>query len=349
MFFQQFWNWLTSQLTDYIATKTAAVAAAIEPAAVTLATIYVMIWGFLSLTGRIQEPILEGIKRIFFIAIVLGVGLRLWVFNGVIVDTFFTAPGQLAAVITGSGDSVTIIDTIWDKGGTVASNLWNKGGVLSGDFGFYLAGAIVYFIMGGVAVYALFLLALSKLALALILALGPIFISLLFFEATRRFFESWIAQLANYALVAVLSTLVATLVLKVVSSYATQTAERGAAIVTVDALNMVLCASLVLLIMRQVMPIAAGLASGIALSSFGFVSGLTGWALGGAKRSSYEFSRGVIDGVRGEPGSRWDSFRRLAGNRVGAGVASIGALRTGARRGGTVIPREQVMPNPHSR
>jgi type IV secretion system protein VirB6 len=100
-----------------------------------------------------------------------------------------------------------------------------------------------------------------------------------------------------------------------------------------------------LLIMRQVMPIASGLASGIALSSFGFASGMAQWALGGAKRSSYEFSRGVIDGMRREPGSRWDSFRRLTGNRVGAGVASIAGIGASPRRGGTVIPREQVMPN----
>lgn len=343
MFFQQFWTWLNDQLTEYLAAKTATVAGAIEPAVITLATIYVMIWGFLSLTGRIQEPIWEGVKRIFFIAIVLGVGLRLWLYNGVIVDTFFNAPAQLAAKITGASNPVSVIDTIWDKGGTVASNLWNKGGVLNGDFGFYLAGAIVYFIIGGVAVYALFLLVLSRLALTLILALGPVFICLLFFEATRRFCEAWIAQLVNYALVAILSSLVASLMLQIVSSYAAQTAARGVAIMTVDALNMVLCASLVLLVMRQIMSIAAGLASGIALSSFGLASGLARWAMGGAKRTSYEFGRGVLDGLRREPRSRWDSFRRLAGNRVGAGVASMASVGA-ARRGGTVLPREQVMP-----
>ena len=345
MFFQQFWVWLTSQLTDYIAEKSAAVAVAIEPAVVTLATVYVMIWGYLSLTGRIQEPLWEAVKRILFIAVVLGLGLRLWLFNALIVDAFFTAPTQLASVMAGSSDPISVIDTIWDKGGTVASNLWNKGGVLNGDFGFYLAGAIVYLVMGGAAVYALFLLTLSKLALALILALGPIFLCLLLFETTRRFFEAWIAQLANYGLISVLSTLVATLLLNVVSSYATQTAARGTAIVTVDALNMILCAALVLLIMRQVMPIASGLASGISLSSFGLMSSVAQWALGGAKRSSYEFSRGVIDGVRREPGSRWDSFRRLAGNRVGRGLASVAGIGSSHTRGGTVIPREQVMPN----
>ncbi len=347
MFFQQFWSWLNTQLTGYIAIHTAAIAAAVEPAVVTLATMYVMMWGFLSLTGRVQEPIWEGVKRILFIALILGVRLRLWSYNAVIVDTFFSAPMQLAAVISGASSPVTVIDTIWDQGGSVASNLWNKGGVLNGDVGFYLAGACVYFIMGSVAVYALFLMALSKLALAIIIALGPVFIGLLFFEATRRFFEAWIAQLANYALVAVLSTLVASLMLQVVSSYATQTAARGAAIVTVDALNMVLCAALVFLIMRQVMPIASGLASGIALSSFGFVSGAVRWGIGSAKRSTYEFSRGVLDGVRRQPGSKWDSLRRLAGNSLGSGVANAWSRVGGPQRGGSVVPREQVMPNPN--
>ncbi|MDM0030423.1 type IV secretion system protein [Variovorax saccharolyticus] len=348
MFFQQFWTWLDTQLTGYIASHSVAVAAAVEPAAITLATVYVMMWGFMSLTGRIQEPVWEGVKRIVFIALVLGVGLRLWLYNAVIVDTFFNAPGQLAAAITGASNPVSVIDTIWDKGGIVASTLWNKGGVLSGDVGFYLAGAVVYLIMGGVAVYALFLLSLSKLALAIILAIGPVFVCLLFFEATRRFFEAWIAQLANYALIAVLSTLVASLMLNVVSSYATQTAALGSAIVTVDALNMVLCASLVFLIMRQVMPIASGLASGIALSTFGFVSGIAQWAMGSARRTTYEFSRGVLDGLHREPGSRWDSLRRLAGNRVGTGVANTWNRVGGARRGGTVVPREQVMPKPNT-
>lgn len=347
MFFEQFWRWLAAQLTDYIATHTPAIAAAVEPAVVTLATVYVMMWGFLSMTGRIQEPIWEGIKRILLIGLILGIGLRLWIYNGIIVDTFFTAPGQLAAVISGATSPVLVVDTIWDRGGTVASTLWNKGGVLSGDFGFYLAGAIVYLIMGAVAVYAFFLLALSKLALAIILAIGPIFICLLFFEATRRFFEAWIAQLANYALIAILSTLVASLMLQVVASYASQTAARGDAIVTVDALNMVLCASLVFLIMRQVMPIASGLASGIALNTFGFVGGLVQWGMGGARRTTYEIGRGVLDGLRRDPGSKWDSLRRLAGNRVGASVANSWSRIGGARRGGTLIPREQVMPNPN--
>jgi type IV secretion system protein VirB6 len=346
-FFAQFFSWLDGQLANYVGTHSAQVASAIEPAAVTLATIYVMIWGYLSLTGRIQEPIWEGIKRILTIAIVLGVGLRLWTYNQVITDTFYRAPEQLAASIVGASTVVSVIDQVWLDGTAVAEQLLKKGSVLDSDFAFYAAGFLVYLLVGLTVVVTAFMLGLSKVATAILLALGPIFIVLLFFEATRRFFESWTAQLANYALVGVLTMFAASLLLNIVKAYASSAAAAGAGITIAASARVCVASALVFLVMRQVMPIASGLASGVALSTYGVVSGMLRWGLGGAKRTSYEFSRGVLDGLRREPGSRWDSFRRLAGNRVGAGVASIGQIGT-SRRGGTVLPREQVMPS-HSR
>jgi hypothetical protein len=66
--------------------------------------------------------------------------------------------------------------------------------------------------------------------------------------------------------------MVAALLLRIVQSYAAQTAARGTDIVVVDALHMLLVSVLVLLILRQVMPIAAGLAGGVSLNSFGLMS-----------------------------------------------------------------------------
>jgi type IV secretion system protein VirB6 len=271
-FFATFWSWLNSQLAAYIGDNTSRLAAVLEPAVITLATIYVMAWGYLHLTGKITEPFEAGLKRVALIALILGTGLRLWLYNTVIVDTFYTAPAQLAAAVVGASDPVGTIDAIWDSGGTVAGNLWDKGGLLSGDFGFYLAGAVVWCLIGVLCVYAMFLIALSSIALAVLLALGPLFIALLFFDATRRFFSAWIAQLANYGLITILTVMVAALLLKIVQSYAAQTAARGTAILTVDALNMMLVALLVFLVLRQVMPIASALAGGTSLSSFGIAS-----------------------------------------------------------------------------
>jgi type IV secretion system protein VirB6 len=271
-FFQTFWSWLNQTLAGYIGDNTARVAAALEPAIVTMATVYVMVWGYLQLTGRIEQPLTAGLRRIVLLVVVLGVSLRLWLYNSVIVDSFYDAPAQLTAAVVGAADPIGTIDAIWLQGGTVASQLWDKGGVFNGDFGFYFAGGVVWFLMGLLCVYAMFLIALSHIASAVLLAIGPLFIAMLLFDSTRRFFEAWVTQLTTYALISVLTVLVAALLLHVVETYAAQTAARGSAILTVDALDMMLVSVLVFLLMRQIMPIASGLAGGLALSSFGAFS-----------------------------------------------------------------------------
>jgi type IV secretion system protein VirB6 len=95
--------------------------------------------------------------------------------------------------------------------------------------------------------------------------------------------------------------LAAALLLQIVESYAVKTAALGSAVVTVDALDMVLVAVLVFLLMRQVMPIAAALAGGMALSTFGGVGRLVGWGL----RQGQSLGRGAMAlgaaGLRGRP------------------------------------------------
>jgi type IV secretion system protein VirB6 len=127
----------------------------------------------------------------------------------------------------------------------------------------------------------------------------------LLFDATRRLFDAWIAQLTTYALITLITVLVSGLLLQIVNSYAQQTAARGSAILTVDALDMVLAAVLVFLLMRQVMPIAAGLAGGLALSTFGGLGRVLAW--------------GVLRGAQVLQGGR-----AMLG-RAGSGAAAGGA------------------------
>ena len=222
--------------------------------------------------------------------------------------------------------------------------LWDKGGLWNGDFGFYIAGVLVWCLIGTLCVYAMFLFALSSIALAVLLALGPLFIALLFFDATKRFFAAWIAQLANYALITVLTVMVAALLLQIVNSYATQTAARGSAILTVDVLNMLLIAVLVLLVMRQVMPIASALAGGVSLNSFGIVSRTIGWAMPKRSKDSTpaimlaaRYSACSLAASRSgarEPGGRrgYPSRAAMFHERAGAGIDALGRSWRNMRR-----------------
>src|SRR5690348_2990426 len=160
-FFAEFHTWLNAILTGYIGATTARMAAALEPFIVTLGVLYVMVWGYLQLFGKIEELFLEGVKRLLMLGMILGTALHLWLYNSIIVDTVFDAPTQLAAAVIGAPDSVSIVDQILCSGDRIASLLIEKGGLFGGDFAFYLAGIGVYLVVGLTAIYTIFLLSLS--------------------------------------------------------------------------------------------------------------------------------------------------------------------------------------------
>lgn len=272
MVFAQFVGWLDQHLAAFVSSQTARAAASLAPAAGALGSLYVMGWGYLQLSGQISEPILDGVRRVFTLAVVLGVGLHLWLYNEVLVDLVVDGPQQLAAAMVGTSDTVALVDRIWEQGGACGDVLWRRGGLFSGDIGFYLAGLFVWVVVGTLCLYATFLMALTKTASAILLAVGPMFVLAALFERTRPLFEAWLNQLFGYALVAVLVALLGNLVLELVSSYAEQTAALGSALATVDVLDLLLVTGVVLLLLRQVMPLAASLSRASALSTHGMFS-----------------------------------------------------------------------------
>ena len=307
-FFAQFFVWLQGILGAYIGTTAGTVAAAIEPAAVSLGAIYILGWGWLSMSGRIEEPLGEAVRRVLVLGIVFGVALKLWAYNAVFIDTFAHAPQALAAAILGVADPVTLVDRIWSDGQQVAESLQGSGGLLQ-SVGAYGAALLVYVFVGLLCVYTAFLLALSQIAVAVLLGLGPLFILLTLFDTTRRFFEAWLAQLSNYALVTILVALVGGLLLNVVKAYADTAAANGGSITIAESIRLCVASVFIFLILRQVLSIASGLASGVALSSFGVISrGVAGIA-GGAKRSAYLYGRGLID----QESRHFDPLRRQVG------------------------------------
>ena len=81
----------------------------------------------------------------------------------------------------------------------------------------------------------------------MLLALGPLFIALLFFESTKRFFEAWIAQLSNYAFITVLTVLVAALMLAVSRRQRKQPRRMGGGIEIAHAVKVCVAAALTFL------------------------------------------------------------------------------------------------------
>jgi type IV secretion system protein VirB6 len=133
-FFGEFDVWLTNLLARYITDNTAAMARVLEPAIVTLGVLYIVVWGYLHLMGKIEQPFIEGVKRLLTMALILGVSLQFWLYNEIIVDTFFSAPASLAAGVIGAPTSAGIVDEILFDGDDAASLLLAKGGFFDESF-----------------------------------------------------------------------------------------------------------------------------------------------------------------------------------------------------------------------
>jgi type IV secretion system protein VirB6 len=319
-FFAEFSQWLNGLLATYIGDTSSQLANAIEPVVVTLGTLYVMTWGFLHLAGKIEEPVLEGLKRIAVLALVFGVAINLWHYQDIIVNLFFNGPGQVAAAAIGAQDFTEVVDTILNRGDAVGSALLAKSGTWHWNIAYDLAAVAVYLTVGITAVYTMFLLTLSKIALSVLLALGPVILPLFLFDATRRFVEAWIAQLANYAFVAVLSALVAALMMTVIDRAAAQAQSAGGDIQIAQALRVCLAAGFTFLVLRQVLPMASALASGVALSMYGIVSSTIVRARQSALGATSNFLRGsAVD----RETTRWDPLSRKAGFAVGQGARRV--------------------------
>ena len=334
-----FFVWLTGRVNTFIAVQVGVVAGLLTPAIITLATIYVMLWGWLHLTGKIEEPLLEGAKRIFTIAGILFFSLALAGNVAPILDTFVNSPQNLAAGILG-GTPMGAVDAIWRDGSTVADNLLSAGSILSASgLGYILCGVLCYLLIGLVTLYVAFLMTLALVALAVLLALGPLFIAMLFFDATKRFFEAWIAQLANYALVIILVATVANLLLRAILVPVATALGAGSGVTVAEGFRMCVFAGFVLLIMRQVLPMAAGLASGIALASGNIISRAVTSGLRGGRSTA----RGMYDAMTGGGTTRYDPMSRKGGyyTALGAGKLAQATWRAGTapfRRGNTVSP-----------
>jgi type IV secretion system protein VirB6 len=322
----QFFIWLNSQVNTFISVQVANVEGLLEPAVVTMATMYVMFWGWLHLTGNIQEPLIDGAKRIFTLAAILMFSIKIAANIGPILDIFVNSPQRLAAGILGA-TPMGSVDTIWTDGSSVGDALLAAGSIFEmSGISLIAAGVITYVVIGLTTVYVAFLLALSSVALAVLLALAPIFITFLLFDSTKRFFEAWIAQLANYSLVVILVSTVANLMLHAVMTPLQVAVSAGPAVTAAAALRMAVFSVFVLLILRQILPMSSGLASGVALATGNVVSGLVRRGLG----TSGRVGRGMWDAATGSGTTRWDPISRKAGYWSARGVGAVGAV-TGRR------------------
>ena len=262
----------TTPLQNFISSGTSGISAWVTGPLTAALTLYVVLYGFLILRGSVQEPIMEFAFRAIKLAIILMLVRNAGEYQTYVTNVFFEIlPREVSeALNTGGAPSATTFDSLLDKGQKSANDIWAQASwpvdPLTGFAG--LVVIVVTFIVASIG-YVVSLYA--RVALAIILAIGPIFIALAMFQATRRFTEAWIGQLANFVILQVLVVAVGSLL---VTSFATM-------FTTVEAYSDVLMRPIAvgaiglasLYVFYQLPGIASALASGGASLTYGFAAG----------------------------------------------------------------------------
>ncbi len=289
---------------------------AITPVVTVGLTISFIVYGLLIMRGAIDMPVLDFIGRALRIGIIVSIALAGGLYQTEIAGLIGTATNDLAlALIADPGqaeNAADLIDGAAESGFTKSGEAAAKGGFLSSDgWAYYLLSGIILFSTGVLVAIGGAFIIIAKVALAVLAGLGPLFIVALLFQPTHRFFDLWIGQVMNYAILSVLFALVFGLLLSIYGNYIADLTFDGQESVwwAAGGALMLSIASMVLIL--QLPSIASGLAGGVALSY--------GRELRSMARAAGSVGRGVSSGMKAI-GPAFNSPREI-GNRLGASAA----------------------------
>jgi type IV secretion system protein VirB6 len=154
--------------------------------------------------GAIETPLIDFVKRMFYVSIIIGIGLAGGLYQSDLLSYIRDLPDALATSLI-SGDPATtasnLLDTSAQAGFDVASKAADQGGFLStAGIMQYLIAIVVLFATAVLVALGGAILMMVKVAVALLAAVGPLFIMAMLFEPTKRLFQSWVGQVLSYTL-----------------------------------------------------------------------------------------------------------------------------------------------------
>lgn len=272
--YTSFFQFFENLSKDYITDSAQKIISFISQPTFTLLSIYVLFWGLCYILGLIREPIIDAVKRFLKLGFILGIALSFSTYNDYVVETITKGPEEFAsAFVEGYQNIGETLQTIFDNMWEIGNKFWEQGGIFS-SIGPYIFAIVIYILACIVTAYAAFLIILSKISIAILIAVGPFFIILTMFDSTKRFLEQWVAQLCNYGIMTVLTIAFNAFILKILDSAAQRILQEVSTSSEVANASPILIVGLIsFLIMMQIPTISSALAGGFAIQTFGAFRG----------------------------------------------------------------------------
>jgi len=174
-------------------------------------TLYVAFFAFSLITGRSRLGVSALTPRMITLGMVLTFATSWAAYQNVVWNLAIGAPDQLAGILTGVKGSATQafadkIDIVFNALVSATGSATDNATAFSPPGLLWLGGTLL--LLGTVGV-----LATSKIALAILLGLGPVFVVLALFRATRGLFVGWLKGVVLLALAPLFAVLGGSLML----------------------------------------------------------------------------------------------------------------------------------------
>jgi type IV secretion system protein VirB6 len=183
-----------------------------------LLTLYVIFWGIGIWQGTATGGPTEHAFRLLRAFIIYALATSWNDFQTLIYNAMNSGPSAIGNALlsvvttannTGTSANLTSVNGIqnalqnmWDTTNSATEAFLQNAGIT--NWGPYIFAAVFYVAMAILIGFAIFLIILSKMFMWLLLALAPLFIILLLFGVTSRFFSGWLGAIAQYFMVQVL-------------------------------------------------------------------------------------------------------------------------------------------------
>ena len=218
-------SYCNQALDTYVISASVRLASTIAPIAVTGVTIYIILMGLAIMRGEVQNSINHIVKQFLRITFIVSLSLSAAGYQNYVMAGIRGIQGVFAqAMSTSGGTSVgQVLDSMFDPLEKVFQ-MYMQRAFNSTIPSFYELLAMLAVVITEILIYAvgIGLYIVSLVGLSVCLAVGPAFILMSIWPATKQYTERWLSQTLSFALLNGLIIVVVTLFMNLISQYATE-------------------------------------------------------------------------------------------------------------------------------
>jgi type IV secretion system protein VirB6 len=293
----------------------------IYPWALACLTLYIVLYGYMMIFGKVDSPGTDGLIKAAKIMIVATMALNADMYLNSVVSALKGIEEGLTAAFSGSGGGpiYASLDSSLSKGLDLILQCKQKAQEagwteISTAIGWWINGAIIavgfalVVVVGGIAIMV------STFYLKILFAIGPVFVLCLMFPVTARFFDQWIGYVLNHILIVALTAVVLTLGVTIYDHEISKVIMDSDQNMLGVALELLVVAAILYAVTKGVMGMASALAGGLSMAVMG-VGGL-GKSAAGLASGTKSIGAGAANAGAGTVGAAKWAAQKLQRNTI---------------------------------